>query len=445
MRLTPAPVFQAALSRVEATDFSSYIFQYPPMAVWPRAQSEKPLFEAWARVAAAGRSPGLYVHVPFCRTKCTFCRFFVLESSEARTHSRFVSALGREAALWAPVFKKVEFSTLYFGGGTPSLLGVRPLERMFAALYERFTLKKNAQITFEANPEFLTPAKLAVLTRAGVTRLTLGVQSLDDAVTSRVERSQTNAAVPGVFRAARKAGIPYINIDVMAGLPGQSLESFRATFEEVLSWRPDTIHINPFEPTPLTRFSQRGERHGEQARRLSAAMQLYGRVRMQDEGYGALPYDAMALRPEARNRQLEDSVIGGNSFLGLGCGAVSCAGGRLRYVNTGNLESYCRAAEEGRLPTFKSCALGPRQERINFVLNHLWYGRLDDGEFKRSFGRSVRETFAPAIHHLEALGVLKREAGAAAWRVENRGPAADFEVRRAFFEPGVVRALAAAR
>ncbi|HEX4047531.1 MAG TPA: radical SAM protein, partial [Elusimicrobiota bacterium] len=311
----PSAELESALTWAENADFTSYVFQYPPLAVWSGSPDRAAIRRSWAKAARGGEETGLYVHVPFCRTKCTFCRFFVLEDSGEAGRDAYIRALDREAGLWAPVVKGARFTTLYIGGGTPSLLSAAQLDALFASLRGRFRLSNLAQVSFEANPEFLDERKLGVLRRAGVDRLTLGVQSLDDEVTAAVERSQTNRSVGRVFALAREAGIRSINIDLMTGLPRQTLESFRETFEEVLSWRPDSIHVNPFLPTALTRFAERGGRLGPAALSRSSAMQRYAAERMKRAGFRDLPHDAMALDPRARNIQLEDGVILDRSFL----------------------------------------------------------------------------------------------------------------------------------
>ena len=174
--------------------------------------------------------------------------------------------------------------------------------------------------------------------------------------------------------------------------------------------------------------------------RRQRAMQDYAGRRMRKAGFRDLPHDAMAADPAAANRQLEESVIGGNSFLGLGIGAVSRAAGRLRYVNVGSLRRYSQETAAGRLPIQKGARLTPRQNQIDFLLNRLWYGGVTDADFRAAFALSITEAFPDEFKRLEKCGALRRQPRMS-WSVHPERQRAYFEIKRALYEPEIIRAL----
>lgn len=443
IRELPSASYDRALEAIDRTDFTSYIFQYPPLGLWRAVPNRRDVERAWRRTARRWRSAGLYVHVPFCRTKCSFCRFFVLESDRAEDRARLLEGLELEADLYAPLFKGRPFRTLYVGGGTPSLLRHGELKRLFGLLRERFSFVEGAQTAFEANPEFLDARKLRLLRDCGVDRLTLGVQSFDDRVVKAVDRTQSPGAARRSFEEARRAGIPFINIDLMCGLPGQDLRVYLRDVKEAVLLRPDMIHTSAFMPTPFTRFSQRGGRLTDERRTSIGRMHAAGRELLLRSGYRPIRHDSLGLSDEARNRQLEDAVVERVPFLGLGPGAVSSATGELRYVNMGNVQGYLARLKAGRSPVLRGHAPSAREEQVNYAMNSFWYGELDLEAFRRHFGEDAESAFGETLSRLEAEGWIRRCGGV--FRLSESCDESVRRVRRAFFEPEAAERLAALR
>ena len=197
---------------------------------------------------------GLYVHIPFCRHKCNYCDFASYPGQEALIPA-YLSALEKEASFYAGR----TFQTLYIGGGTPSVLSAQELEKLCAVL-EKLTgpFKHLQEVTCEANPESLTPQKLEVLKSAGVTRLSIGLQSWDDAQLKTLGRIHNRAVFLNAYEAARRAGFNNINIDLMAGLPGQTLESFLTGLTHVLDLKPQHLSVYGLQIEEGTPFFERG-------------------------------------------------------------------------------------------------------------------------------------------------------------------------------------------
>jgi len=199
---------------------------------------------------------GLYIHIPFCRSKCAYCDFYSLAGAEERMDD-YCQALERHLAEVAPQAECHKADTVYFGGGTPSYLGAERLCRLLGSIRKLYKVDKHAEITLEANPDSATDRKtLKRLRKAGFNRLSLGVQSMDDALLQTIGRIHTRQQVQEAVAAARKAGFKNLSLDLIYGLPGQTMEGWEKTLSDAVGLHPE--HLSCYglkleEGTPLYR------------------------------------------------------------------------------------------------------------------------------------------------------------------------------------------------
>ncbi|MFR6394140.1 MAG: radical SAM family heme chaperone HemW [Oscillospiraceae bacterium] len=199
---------------------------------------------------------GLYIHIPFCRSKCAYCDFYSLAGAEERMDD-YCRALERHLAEVAPQAECHKADTVYFGGGTPSYLGAERLCRLLGSIRKLYKVDKHAEITLEANPDSATDRKaLKRLRKAGFNRLSLGVQSMDDALLQTIGRIHTRQQVQEAVAAARKAGFKNLSLDLIYGLPGQTMEGWEKTLSDAVGLHPE--HLSCYglkleEGTPLYR------------------------------------------------------------------------------------------------------------------------------------------------------------------------------------------------
>jgi coproporphyrinogen III oxidase-like Fe-S oxidoreductase len=226
--------------------------QYPFVAALGVPTSTDEVHEGWratARRIREGTAPphlGVYVHVPFCTTRCRFCYCSMSDSMPRGTLGAYVDALVEELHRHGPLLDGVPVTSVYVGGGTPSLLPRAELARLFAALRASFTLPSTTQIAMETHPDSLTVEKIELLAReAGVTRLTLGVQTVDPEAQRRANRFHSADKVRELAKAIRAAGL-LLHVDIMVGMDGQSFEAFQRDVELALSLEPDSLHLSPF-------------------------------------------------------------------------------------------------------------------------------------------------------------------------------------------------------
>ena len=373
------------------------------------------------------RPRGLYVHIPFCQTKCPYCDF----NTYARIEDlipRYVDALQTEISLWGALLHHPPLETVFFGGGTPSYLPTNRIVAILEAIRGSFGVSVDAEISLEANPGDLTPAKLSALRRAGVNRLSIGVQSLDDKLLETLGRRHSAADARRSYHAAIDAGFDNVSIDLMYGLPYQTLQGWRDTLDGALSLGPPhvSMYCLTLEPgTPLAQWVQLGK-VPEPDPDLAADMYELAEELMGQGGYRHYEISNWA-RPGFPSRH--NLIYWRNqAFLGVGPGAHSYLGG-FRFANLKSPREYIERLDS-RLPSPKASssereiiasvpvvdtveAIGPRLEMAETMMMGL---RLDTGiiseDFARRFGRSPAEAYPDDVADLAALGLLETSDGA---------------------------------
>ena len=298
------------------------------------------------------------MHLPFCIERCGYCSFNTAPYTPGGL-DRFLTALLREcdlaaAAPWAP---GVSIESLFLGGGTPSLLEASQLATVLDRIADRFGLEPGAEVTVECNPDDVTGERLAGYRRAGVTRLSLGVQSLDDAILPRLDRRHSAAEARAAFAAARGAGFDNVSVDLIYGLPGLDLDTWARTVREVLDWAPD--HVSAY----ALALDEGSLWHAEGVAPLppeeTVAAQYWALARLAaDAGFEHYEISNYA-RPGFRSRH-NQRYWRWEEYLGLGPGACGFLG-RVRYGNVKPVERYCTQVEGGALPLLSHETLTDRQ------------------------------------------------------------------------------------
>lgn len=347
----------------------------------------------------------LYVHIPFCQRRCHYCDF-ATEVAPALVRSRYVDALIREFEMLAPR-APLPLTSVFFGGGTPSLLTAAEWERLLEGLTGAFRLADNAEVTVEVNPGTLDERKLTVWAHHGVNRLSFGAQTFNDHLLRTIGRSHDAAATGDAVRLARAAGFTRINLDLMFGLPGQTVRDVEAAVRTVVSW--DVPHISAYwlkvEPgTPFARWLDRGliALPGEDA---EAEMYEAIRTMLGDAGYKHYEISNFA-RPgqEARHNLV---YWRNEPYLAAGVAAHGLVHGE-RYVNLRPLPDYFAAIESGRLPVAETHPLTVREALEDTVILGL---RLAEGvaygRFEARHGVSLQTAFGPVVTELLERGWLE--------------------------------------
>jgi oxygen-independent coproporphyrinogen-3 oxidase len=281
------------------------------------------------------------------------------------------------------------------------------LERLLKALRASFSLASRRQIAIEVNPDAIGRDKARLLRELGVDWVTLGAQSLDDAVLKASRRSHRTRQAAAAYRAVREAGIAGDNVDLLFGLPRQTAEGFLRDVATVARWRPEQIHLNIYVNAPKTALAREGFRLTRRGFRDNLAVQEQGFAILENAGYARIDADSAGLTKDCVNRQGAGKSAKRASILGLGVVAVSYARGHFRYVNAQDLRRYIGLLGERRLPVERGLALTPRMEMIDSLLNSLEDGGgISARDFHRDFGAPLEKEFGPELSDLKARGVL---------------------------------------
>lgn len=405
--------FDSFCEAIKRLDYTGYAEQYPPFGSWADLDGRGAcVLSAWRKSLKVTRENGLFINVPFCRSKCRFCFLPVTcigaaDPAGSVHFKEYFTALDREASVFSPLFRNTVMSTVYVGGGSPSLMTPVQIERFFALVRRRFRIAETAQIILEIHPSDITPGKLAAYRAAGVDRVCLGVQSLDSGVLSGNGRRQELAHVRTAYRMLRKSGLNKVNVDLICGLPGQDGNSFLKDLEKVIAFRPDQVHLNTFINTPYTPYALAGgkQQNGELVEKTRSA----GFRLLKKAGYLRIDSDSMGLTPDSRNRQTT-GLGGRRSVLGLGPGAVSHAYGNMRSINRADWGGYRAAALKGIIPVDKGVMVGARDEMINYAIIRFSDDlELDLEAFRLTHGLRFEKVFPAELKALERHGAVVSE------------------------------------
>lgn len=340
----------------------------------------------------------LYIHVPFCRSKCAYCSFFSLPLSDELNLNAYVTLLLDEIVQWGERLGRVSLSSIYFGGGTPSLLSLAGLERIAQALDRAFDVQPGLEWSLEANPDSCEDQDyLRGVRSLGVNRLSLGLQSLDNAHLRLLGRSHTAAQGMRAFELARRAGFENLSLDLIWGLPGQRLRGWLQTLEKVLSLQPEHLScygLSLGPETPLARTVASAETslpgENEQARMFLKGAELL-------EYKGLLQYEVSSFSRMGYACRHNQGYWDCQAYLGLGPGAVSTLDGR-RWENPRDLSGYARLVRTGSLGG-QAQALSLAEQVRELVMLSLRttcgldlkaYARLTARSFLREHGRLIQ-------------------------------------------------------
>ena len=307
---------------------------------------------------------GIYVHIPFCRSKCDYCDFYSLAGQE-REMDRYQKALLAHMRETAPLAQGIPVDTIYFGGGTPSFYGAKRIRELLTHLHKLFQVEKDAEITVECNPDSVDLRELKILRKAGVNRISLGMQSADAGELQRIHRIHTPRQTDQAAEWVRKLKFPSLSLDLIYGLPGQTMDSWRATVEHALSLLPQHLScygLKVEEGTPLARRVAEGEVLPDDDQQADLYLWTVGRL----ERAGLPQYEISNFAKPGHESRHNLRYWLTQPYIGFGPGAHSDFGGR-RYSFVRDLEGYIRGVLEGG-DVIDASELIPQRERCGEYL-----------------------------------------------------------------------------
>lgn len=395
------------------TPYAGYAYAYPHKTAYRTLDPAVPLAHAWADEPRD--AVFLYAHVPFCEMRCGFCNLFTTTHPGEEIEARYLAALTREARAVRETVGPVRVAQVAIGGGTPTYLAPRDLETLFDLLAETFGVDLAAVPTaIETSPLTATADRLQVLRARGVERVSIGVQSFIEAEAAAAGRAQQRSVVEAALERLRDARFPRLNIDLMYGLPGQTVETWLASLEAALRYQPEELYLYPLYVRPLTGLGRRGAETWD-AQRL--ACYRVARDLLLDRGYAQRSMRHFALPPVNPQRLAPTYACQEDALIGLGCGARSYTRA-LHYsseyaVGRAGVKEILAAYLDRDAAAFARAEYGirlePEEEVRRYVLKSLLHADgLDLDAYRARYDREAPAAF-PELEALARHGLARRE------------------------------------
>lgn len=351
---------------------------------------------------------GLYIHIPFCEKKCNYCDFYSITSS-ANDIDKFIKALTKEIESYSHNLSNKNVKTVYFGGGTPSILSSNQLETIVSSLNQYFNIKNNIEVSMEANPETLTSDKLKSYKKIGINRLSLGVQSFLDSELNFLGRIHDSKRSQKVIKEVKKH-FDNFSLDLMFALPDQSLSDFKYSLNKALEYEPKHISLYNLQIEPNTNLFDRLNRgeFKEIAEETDYKMYNLAVEKLKSSDYRHYEISNFA----QKGYQSKHNIIYWKyqPYLGLGPSAHGFNGSN-RYYNYSDLNKYINRLNNDKTPIEEIVDL----EKEDLISEMIFMGlRLINGvnkqDFKNRFDISIHEVYGEVINNLKDKGLLKEDS-----------------------------------
>lgn len=414
---SPSDLRAALATRMQRSDMPPYVYAYPPKTAYrPCCESARAL-ESWSGFEGP---LNLYVHVPYCAMKCSFCNLFATVESSASTMQRYVDAVFKELNLVAKALtgSAVEIRSVYLGGGTPTSLGDAQLASLLAAVRQRWPLAAGAEISIEAAPGSLDEARCERLRELGFSRLSIGIQSFDEEELQSLGRGYGADHSRRMAKAAVECGPRNVNLDLIYGLERQTLGGWLENLETALEIAPPTLTLYPLVVRQRTTYGKRHRKNPEGFGDSSMLYDWYDRALALLEAHGYRQHTFVTFARDGGGCGHEASEFAGVPTLGIGAGARSYAP-CLHYTNDDYFEvrgiqrtlgDYFASVEtEERIPVRCAAYLDLEEIIRRRVILGLLSAGVDRDEYRRRFDEAIEERFAPQFVSLCDEGCLKQD------------------------------------
>ena len=349
---------------------------------------------------------GLYIHIPFCRSRCSYCDF-ATGIYERPLAERYVKALVKEIEAWDEVSPR-PVDTIYFGGGTPSLLSPAQVGAILETVQSRFEVESGAEVTMEMNPRTVTPESVAEFRRLGINRASFGAQTFDDRELARLGRSHTTEDTTNTFQLLRDAGFDNVSFDLIAGLPGQTVSGWQYNLDRALALRPEHLSfylLEVHEGTPLAEHIRKGiQPHPDDE--LAAEMYELMLERANASGYEHYEISNLCL-PGYESRHNTKYWIGA-PYYGFGCSAHSFDGKDRRWSNERDVARYVELIEQQENPIVEQVKLTPDEVRAEAVFLGMRMMRgVSVKQYQRMFGVDLRTEHRTDLGRFRDAGLIE--------------------------------------
>ncbi len=405
------------IQRMEAFEMPSYVYTYPPKGAAVRFADRSKVKASWRDLSGP---LALYVHVPFCNIKCTFCQLFQSTNHDDDLRAKYVSALKDELRIVTSLMKRaeVEIKSIYFGGGTPTLLSSGQLRELLYYFYSIFRVAKDSEVSIESTPDAVDDSRCRELLDIGFNRISFGVQTFDSSELKAVGRHYGAEMGAQATTTALDAGFPNANLDLIYGLPGQTFEVWKSNVRRAIEVGPPTITLYPLVVRSRTAFGKQQAADPDRFSSNELRYRCYDVALEMLEAAGYVQHTLVTFARDGGGNIHEANEFVGIPTLGLGAGARSYAP-NLHYANDDYFQrkspavvirEYLKAIGQSDLAVRSAIMIEPKDLLRRYVILGLLYLGVSSRQYRKKFGTSIHEDFAIEFDVLEKAGCLEMHA-----------------------------------
>ena len=396
----------------DRTEVGNYfVANYPPFSVWTKDAVDRDARPALANPGGAETPLGLYLHIPFCRKRCHFCYFRVYTDKNSGEVQLYLDILAREWQLYneqrAIAGRKLNF--VYFGGGTPSYISTKQLESLVSRMDAVSSWRSAEEITFECEPGTLTESKIASIRKIGVTRLSLGIENFDDAILEANGRAHRSAEIGRSYEFARSLDFPQINIDLIAGMLGETDANWRICVQKTIDLAPDSVTIYQMElpfNTTISKNLLAGANSAQGVANWSTKRRWVQEAfaALEDAGY-IVGSAYTAVKSPSTKFVYRDRLWQGADMVGLGVASFGHVNG-VHMQNIDTFEPYCADVQAGRIPLARALRPSADERFIREFVLQLKLGSIRPSYFEAKYGVRVLDRYRDTLEDLADEGYL---------------------------------------
>lgn len=394
----------------ETTVGSYFVSNYPPYSFWS-AQYAHEAHAALQRPPAPGTPLGVYLHIPFCRKRCTFCYFKVYTDKNSSEIESYLDAAIAELKLFAakPFIGARKPKFIYFGGGTPSYISSDQLRYLVTGMKNLLPWDEAEEVAFECEPGTITEAKLNTIKEMGVTRLSLGVENFDEGILRANGRAHGAKEIGRSYDYARSIGFPQINVDLIAGMVGETDANWRENIRQLIELSPEMVTIYQMEIPGNTVIFKEMKASGQLVAPVATWKIKREWVRsafaeLEKAGY-TVTSTTTAVKDPAKNRFLyREFLWRGADMIGLGVASFSHVGGT-HFQNDTEFESYVARLAQGTLPINRALTPNNEERMIREFILQMKFGQVQPRYFREKFALDPLQRFARPLENLRRQGL----------------------------------------
>ena len=428
----------AGIESKQTTVGSVFVSNYPPYSVWneesipdvQRALTEKPLPDT---------TLGIYIHIPFCRKRCKFCYFRVYTDKNSSEIDTYLNALGKEIEIYSeqPAIIGRPLRFVYFGGGTPSYISVKHLTTLVDRVKKVMPWDEAEEIAFECEPGTLTQKKLEAIKAIGVTRLSLGVENLNDEILAENGRAHLSKEVYRIHPWIKSLSFDQVNIDLISGMIGETWESWRVTVQKTIELDPDSITVYQLELPFNTVYSKDilgGDSLPVADWKLKREWHQYAFEQFGKAGYAQSSAYTVLKKDKPCQFVYRDAVWQGSDMIGTGVASFSHLSG-IHFQNAPSWGDYLSNLAEGRLSVYRALKPTEEEKLTREMILQLKLGTIKPSYFQNKFSADILELYGDAYENLQTEGMLRVDADSDEIRLTQRGLLQVDSLLPAFYAP----------